>query len=70
MSTGDSPFAIMSGFTYSIDPANAGRYSSANVDFPEPFGPATTWHTGCSPTFNFQLEFRDWFLAPKAQALS
>ena len=33
---------------YSTAPAYSGRYLSANVDFPEPFGPATTWQTGLS----------------------
>ena len=37
---------MRSGFTYSTAPAYSGRYLSANVDFPEPFGPATTWHIG------------------------
>ena len=45
-SVGDMPCAIRSGFTYSTAPAYSGRYLSANVDFPEPFGLATTWHIG------------------------
>ena len=48
MSVGDMPCAMRSGFTYSTAPAYSGRYLSANVDFPEPFGPATTWHIGLS----------------------
>ena len=46
MSVGDMPCAMRSGFTYSTAPAYSGRYLSANVDFPDPFGPATTWHIG------------------------
>ena len=41
-----SPCAIKSGFTYSMEPTNSGRSTSANVDLPDPLGPATTWQTG------------------------
>ena len=38
---------------HSTAPAYSGRYLSANVDFPEPLGPATTWHIGLVSSFIF-----------------